>query len=84
MAPDAVYARLTEILREVFDDEALVARPELTADDVPEWDSLSHLRLIATVQKRFGIKFSASEIGKLNNVGDLARLVEARGSGLGG
>jgi acyl carrier protein len=42
------------------------------------------LRLIATVQKRFGVKFSASEIGKLNNVGDLARLVEARGSGQGG
>jgi acyl carrier protein len=84
MATDDLYATLTVILREVFEDEELVARPDLTADDVADWDSLSHLRLIMTVQKRFGIKFSAGEIGKLTNVGDLARLITAKVSERGG
>jgi len=78
MQADAIYPRLTTILRDVFDDAALVARPDLTADDVEEWDSLSHLRLITTVQKTFGIKFSAAEIGRLSNIGDLARLIGAK------
>jgi acyl carrier protein len=55
-----------------------VARPGLAADDVEDWDSLSHLRLITTVQKKFGVKFSAGEIGRLKNVGDLAALIEAK------
>lgn len=78
MEPEAIYQRLTAILRDVFDDEDLVARPELTADDVAEWDSLSHLRLITTVQRGFGVKFSAAETGSLNNVGDLARLIQVK------
>jgi len=78
MHADAIYPQLTTILRDVFDDAALVARPDLTADDVEEWDSLSHLRLITTVQKTFGIKFSAAEIGRLSNIGDLAHLIEAK------
>ena len=80
METAAIYRQLTTILRDVFDDEAFVAKPGLTADDVEEWDSLSHLRLITTVQKGFGIKFSAAEIGKLHNIGDLAQLIEAKAS----
>jgi acyl carrier protein len=73
-----IYPRLTDIMRDVFDDENLIAGPELTADDVEEWDSLSHLRLMLTIQKAFGVKFSAGEIGKLKNVGELAHLIQAK------
>jgi acyl carrier protein len=80
MESEAIYRQLTTILRDVFDDEALVAKPGLTADDIEEWDSLSHLRLIMTVQKGFGVKFSAAEVGRLHNIGDLAQLIEAKAS----
>lgn len=78
MQADLVYAKLTTIFHEVFDDESLVLRPDLTADDVDDWDSLSHLRMIMTVQTAFGIKLSASEIGQLRNVGDLAAIVQSK------
>lgn len=78
MALDAVYQRLTEILRDVFDDDTIVARPDLTADQVDGWDSFAHLRLIFTVEKAFGVSFAASQISALQNVGDLANLIEAR------
>jgi acyl carrier protein len=73
-----IYPRLTDIMRDVFDDDSLVAEPELTADDVAEWDSISHLRLMLTIQKSFGVKFSASEIGELKNVGELAHLIQVK------
>lgn len=78
MTLDTIYARLTQIMRDVFDDDALTPTPDMTADDVDEWDSLSHLRLVMTVQKAFGIKFSAAETGGMKNVGDLAGLIAAK------
>ena len=73
-----IYPKLTEILRDVFGDGTLVASPTLTAKDVPGWDSLRNIRLMLTVEKAYGVRFSASEIGKLQNVGDLVRLVQTK------
>jgi len=77
-AYDDVYAGLNGIFRDVFDDDTIVVKPELTADDVAEWDSLSHVRLVLAVQKHFNAKFSAAEIASLKNVGDLARLIQTK------
>jgi acyl carrier protein len=52
--------------------------PETTARDVENWDSLSHVRLMLTVEKSFGVKFSAAEIGRLKNVGSLVTLLQDR------
>ncbi len=73
-----IYGRLTEIFQDVFDDESIVATPELTADVVDGWDSLTHIRLILTVEKAFKIKFSTSEISKFENVGALVDVIKAR------
>ncbi|MBV8666300.1 MAG: acyl carrier protein [Burkholderiaceae bacterium] len=78
MATADIYTRLTDIMRDVFDDDELVAAPAMTAGDVDGWDSLSNLRLVMSVEKAFGVKFSAAEIGKLKNLGELADLVAAK------
>jgi acyl carrier protein len=74
-----IYARLAEIFEDVFDEDSIEVTPELSAKYVDGWDSLTHIRLILTVEKAFKIKFSTSEIGKLKNVGDLVALIKARG-----
>jgi acyl carrier protein len=73
-----LYSRLTSIFREVFENDALVATPELMARDVEGWDSLNHIRLVLTVQKAFGVKFAAHEIANLQNVGQLAALIQKK------
>jgi acyl carrier protein len=73
-----IYARLVEVFERVFDDDSIAVTPELSAKDVDGWDSLAHIRLILTVEKAFKIKFSTSEIGKLENVDDLVKLIKAR------
>ncbi len=78
MPLDAIYEKLSEILRDQFDDDDIAARPELTADDVDGWDSFAHIRLMLAVEKSFGVTFSASQISSLNNVGDLANLIAAK------
>jgi acyl carrier protein len=69
---------MAEIFQDVFDEDLIEVTPELSAKDVDGWDSLTHIRLILTVEKAFKIKFSTSEIGKLENVGDLVTLIKAR------
>ena len=73
-----IYQRLTEIFQEVFDEDSIEVTPKLSADDVDGWDSLTHIRLILTIEKVFKIKFSTSEIGKLENVGDLVALIQGK------
>lgn len=73
-----IYARLNDIFRDVFDDDTIEVAPQLSAKDVDGWDSLTHIRLILTVEKAFKTKFSTSEIGRLESVGDLVGLIHDR------
>ena len=78
MTADDIYVKLTDIFRDVFEDDALVLRPDMTAADVPDWDSLSHVRLVLTIQRKFGVTFSAAQTSSLKNVGDLVSLLQSR------
>lgn len=71
-------ATLTQVLHDVFDDDTIVLRPDLSAADVDGWDSLAHVRLLLTVERKFGIKFNAIEAGKLKNVGELMELIDSK------
>jgi acyl carrier protein len=73
-----IYAGLAKVFEDVFDDDSINVTPELSAKDVDGWDSLTHIRLILSVEKAFKIKFTTSEIGSLKNVGDLAALIKGR------
>lgn len=80
MTSAEIYDKLTGVLRNVFDEDDLVARPELTAAEVDDWDSLSHIRLMLSVERAFNIKFSAAEVGQLKNIGELANLIQTKTS----
>jgi len=73
-----IYAKLTAIFRDVFDDDSLQLSPELTAADVLEWDSLNHIRLVVSAERVFGMRFSAAQVSRLKNVGEFAELIGAR------
>jgi acyl carrier protein len=73
-----IYARLAEIFSDIFDDDLIELTPELSAKDVDGWDSVAHIRLILTIEKAFKIKFTTTEIGKLQNVGELVALIKSR------
>ncbi len=73
-----IYSRLAGVFNEVFDDETIEVTPQLTAKDVDGWDSLTHIRLILSVEKEFKIRFTTSEIGNLENVGALVALIKVR------
>ncbi len=78
MPREEIYARLTELFRELFSNDEIVLRPEMTADDIEGWDSFNHLSIIVAVETRFAIKMKTSEIEKLANVGELVAAIESK------
>ncbi len=78
MTQDQIYAALTPVFHDVFDDDSLVLRPEMTAENVPEWDSHNHISLIVATEMRFRIKFQTAEIESLRNVGELVACIERK------
>lgn len=73
-----ISAKLTDIFRDVFEDDDLVIARDTRASDVAGWDSLMHVTLILHVEKAFGVRFSSSEVAMLRDAGELQDLVDAR------
>jgi len=67
---------LTEVFRMVFDDPEIVLAPQMTADDVDGWDSLSHVNLMRAVENRFNLRFKQKEVLSFKDVGDLLQCIE--------
>ena len=78
MGNTTIFDRLTPILRDVFDKDDLVAKPDLNAAQVPGWDSLHNVLLFVALERSFGLRFSATEVASLKNVGQLVELIERK------
>ena len=71
MNSEEILQQLVSIFQEELDNEEIILSRETTADDIEEWDSLSHIQLIVAVEKAFKIRFTSSEIQSWNNVGEM-------------
>jgi acyl carrier protein len=78
MTEAEIYAALTEIMCDVFDNDDITIGAQTTARDVPGWDSQAHVMLIVSTEQLFGIRFRASEYDQLHNVGELVTVIAAK------
>ena len=70
-----VLKRLTQVFREVFDDESIVLTEQTTAADIEDWDSLEHINLIGAVERAFRMRFTMKEVSGMKNVGEMVSIV---------
>ena len=78
MEHDNTLEQLNEIMRDILDDPSVTLTPDTTADDVPGWDSMSHITFLVEVEARFRVKFQTSQIAGLRNVGQLLDIIAPR------
>ena len=78
MEKNEILAQVQAIFRDVLDNEDIVLTNETTANDIEEWDSLSHIQLIVAIEKNFKIKFTSLEIMKWKNVGEMIDTIYQR------
>ena len=75
---EKILQELQPIFQDVFDDENLVITNQTNAMDIEDWDSLAQIRLVAAIEKHFGIKFAFGELQNAMNVGDMIEMIASK------
>ena len=78
MNDNEILAKLTEIFRQIFDDDSIILEPKTTANDIAEWDSMNHISIVVAAEGAFGVKFLTAELEEMKNVGDFVALIKKR------
>ena len=73
-----ILKRVNEIFCEVFDDGTIVIHDETTASDIPDWDSLMQIELVAEHESHFGLRFGMKEVLNMKNVGEMIEIIAER------
>lgn len=76
MTDTQILDALTDIFRDIFDDESVVITPASSAKDFDAWDSLSNVNIMVATEMHFGVRFKTSEVEGLGNVGELIVLIQ--------
>lgn len=78
MNRNEIIEKLTPIFREKLGKNDLVLTDELSANDVENWTSLTHMLIMTKIEETFGVTFKLKELKKLQNVGDMISVLEEK------
>jgi len=70
--------KLTSIFKILFNLPDLELTDDLSAKDVPGWDSFNHVNLIINIEEEFGVQFTNDEVGGMQNIGNLKTLLASK------
>lgn len=73
-----IMEQVEAVMSDVFDVDDLDISDSTCADDIAEWDSLSHIRFMISVERLFKFKFRNEEIAELKNVGELVTAIHQK------
>lgn len=77
---EEITNKLTAIFQEVFDDDSIKIFDEMTSADIEDWDSFMQINLIVSIESEFKVQLNAADVGKLENVGEIIKLLESKTS----
>jgi acyl carrier protein len=80
MTKSEILQQVNNIFTDVLDNDEIKLNETTTANDVEEWDSLTHIQLVVAIERHFKIRFTSKEIQSWNNVGEMADSILAKAS----
>jgi acyl carrier protein len=75
MTREEVFTEVQDIFRDIFDEDNLIISNETNSEQIEDWDSLNHIILVSTIEKKFKIKFALGELMTLKDVGSMVDLM---------
>ena len=71
-----ILAEINDIFTDTLDNDDVIINEDTTANDVEEWDSLTHIQLVVAIEKKFKVRFTSSEIQSWANVGEMITCIQ--------
>jgi acyl carrier protein len=78
MEKTEILQKVNEVFTDTLDNDSIILTESTTADDIEEWDSLTHVQLVVAVEKKFKIRFNAKEIQSWKNVGEMIESIKTK------
>lgn len=78
MTQEEILDKVQTVFRDVLDEEEIKLTLATTANDIEEWDSLTHIQLVVAIEKVFKIKFTSKEILSWKNVGEMVATIDSK------
>ena len=78
MEQNQIYSTLQEIFNTIFNEKSTSITAKTSAQDIENWDSMTHLTLITEIESRFTIEFKLKELMNMNNVGDMVHIIQSK------
>ena len=79
MTREEMLKQINEIFIDTLDNEDIVVDESTKAEDVDDWDSLTHILLVVAIEKHFKISFKSNEIQNWNDVGEMMDCIQEKG-----
>ena len=73
-----IEEKVKEIIAKVLEVEVSEINDDTAIGDIPEWDSLSHIQIVSSIEKEFGFNFTPDVMMDLEDVSDIVAAVEER------
>jgi acyl carrier protein len=73
-----ILSKTSAILADILDVDELDLEETTVADDIEDWDSVNHVKLMIALEAEFKIRFESNEITAPGNVGELLDLIESK------
>ena len=78
MKREELLMKVNKIFIHTLENEDILLNETTTAEDIYEWDSLTHVMLAVTIEKYFKIKFTSIEIQNWKNIGEILDCIDSK------
>ena len=75
MDKNEIITELNRIFIDILENENIQLTESTNANDIEEWDSLTNVQLIVSIEKKFNIRFNSSEIRNWKNIGEMVHSI---------
>lgn len=73
-----LHEQLEGVFRQVFDNDQLTLKDDMTAPDIEGWDSVAHINLMFGIEQAFGVRFKGNELADMKNIGELKQFLAGK------
>jgi acyl carrier protein len=75
-----ILQQINTVFINTLDNDEIVISESTIANDIEEWDSLTHIQLVVAIEKYFKIRFTSKEIQNWSDVGEMITCIQEKGN----